>query len=86
MALLVVNSNTPMNYDDPLISFRVRGEEVAALYPDGTLINQGDSLSDRVVATQYLTQNYVPANLSTNTPIPSPIGGGMGGPVDGGIF
>ena len=84
MALLVVNSNTPMNFDDPLISFRVRGEEVAALYPDGTLINQGDSLSDRVIATQYLTQSYVPTNPS-NTGSASPVSG-MSGPIDGGSF
>jgi hypothetical protein len=84
MPLLTVNSNTPMNFDDPLISFKVRGSEVAALYPDGTLITQGDSVSDRSIATQYLTQSYVPANpggLST-----APVSGGMGGPVDGGQF
>jgi hypothetical protein len=85
MALLVVNSNTPMNYDDPLISFRVRGDEVAALYPDGTLITQGDSLADRVVATQYLTQSYA-STTPAGSPPATPVSGGMGGPVDGGQF
>jgi hypothetical protein len=84
MALLTVNSNVPMSYDDPLISFRVRGDEVAALYPDGTIITQGDNVSDRSIATQYLTQAYVP---TTPGGAPStPVGSGLGGPVDGGSF
>jgi hypothetical protein len=83
MAFHTISSNVPIDFHEPLISFKVRGEQVAALYPDGTVIAQGDSIVDRSVATGYFTQSYVPTSPGGSPTTPA---SGMGGNVDGGNF
>lgn len=83
MAFHTISSNVPIDFNEPLISFKVRGEQVAALYPDGTVIAQGDGIMDRCVSTQYLTQTYVPISPGGSPTTPA---GGMGGNIDGGLF
>jgi hypothetical protein len=49
-----------MAADQKLISFRVRGAEVASLQADGNLTTNGDSVARRVIAVRYLDKNYKP--------------------------
>lgn len=84
MAFHTISSNVPIDLSEPLISFKVRGREVAALYPDGTVISQGDSVSNRAIATQYLAAPFVP--VSPKEPVPVVPLTGVTGPIDGGLF
>lgn len=71
MAFMTVNSNTPLDLNNPLISFRVRGTEVAALLPDGAVKVEGVWFPDK---------SYIKSASSDN------IDGGTYDPLDGGQF
>jgi len=70
MPFLTINSNTPLVEGDPLISFRVRGQEVAALMPTGAIQLQGIEFPD---------DSYIQS--AANTSISSSVDGGLFSPL-----
>lgn len=61
MPHLIVGSKVPRDKTDVLISFRVQGNEIAALMSDGSLTVEGDAKAKRVVSDTYLGSDYKPA-------------------------
>jgi hypothetical protein len=58
MPHLIVDSKVPRDKTDALISFRVRGNEIASLNADGSLTVEGDAKANRVVSDTYLGSDY----------------------------